>query len=631
MTSPPRLTWLPQAPDWRTRLRALGEDGPAAWQELVALAKTDLDAAAVNALDTKARALFPQGPGELALGAPIRVAVLGSSSLGHLLASIRVGGLRRGLWIETYQGAYGQYLQELLDTASPLHAFGPSAILFAYDAEHLTRGFDVRQDRAQADAVKEQTLAEIAQGWSLAQHNFRCAVIQQTAMPILDPLLGQNEHRLPGSPMAAISAINRGLEEAADAAGVDLLRIDGEVSRHGRLAWHDRALWRHAKQEVMSSAAPMYGDLVARLLAAQRGQSFKCLVLDLDNTLWGGVIGDDGLEGLVLGQGSARGEGFVSVQRYVKALNARGVILAVSSKNDEATALLPFGGHPDMILSRSDIACFRANWEDKATNIRAIASALNIGLEALVFLDDNPFERELVRRELPMVAVPEAPDDPALVPDRLAAAGYFEAVRVTQDDLARGRQYQANTARQAALASTADMAGYLRDLDMRLIWGRFDLVNLGRITQLINKTNQFNLTTQRCSEQEVRDLIDDPAALGLYLRLVDRFGDNGLIAVVIGRKTSPVAMSIDAWLMSCRVLGRKVEDATLNVLAAQAAQMGAQTLIGRYIRTAKNGMVQDHYPRLGFTACATGEDEAVYTLSLADFAPQESAIRIETA
>ena len=218
----------------------------------------------------------------------------------------------------------------------------------------------------------------------------------------------------------------------------------------------------------------MYGELVARLLAAQQGRAFKCLALDLDNTLWGGVIGDDGLYGIALGQGSALGEAFVAFQRYARDLSRRGVILAVCSKNDEANALEPFEQHPEMVLQREDIACFVANWTDKASNLREIAAQLNIGLDALVFVDDNPFERNIVRRELPMVAVPELPDDPALYADCLADAGYFESVRLTAEDLQRARQYQANAERAAARGSTTDLEGYLRSLDMDLRWRRFD-------------------------------------------------------------------------------------------------------------------------------------------------------------
>jgi FkbH-like protein len=359
-------------------------------------------------------------------------------------------------------------------------------------------------------------------------------------------------------------------------------------------------LWHSSKQEVAPAAAPVYGDLVGRLLAAKQGLSAKCLVLDLDNTLWGGVIGDDGLEGIVLGQGSATGEAYVAVQEYAREQARRGVILAVCSKNDEAIAREPFEKHPDMVLKISDIACFVANWQDKAANLRHIAERLNIGIDSLVFLDDNPFERTLIRQELPMVAVPEVSEDAALYPYTLADAGYFESTMVTDEDRERSAQSQGNTQRETLRESSTDMDSYLRSLEMTLIWRRFDQIGLQRTVQLINKTNQFNLMTRRYTDIDVQEIMNDPNAVGLQLRLTDRFGDNGIIGIVIGRLQDDGQMLIDTWLMSCRVLGRQVEQATLNLLVATAKSLGAHSLIGEYRPTPKNKMVEAHYQKLGF-------------------------------
>ena len=255
----------------------------------------------------------------------------------------------------------------------------------------------------------------------------------------------------------------------------------------------------------------------------------------------------------------------------------RGVILAVCSKNDEANALEPFTSHPEMVLKQSDIACFVANWTDKAANLREIAQRLNIGLDSLVFADDNPAERAIIRRELPMVQVPELPEDPTHYGACIAEAGYFEALRITDEDLARAEQYQQNLARESLAASATDMEGFLRSLEMRAVWNRFDRVGLARIVQLINKTNQFNLTTRRVNEEQIQALIDDPAALSLQIRLLDKFGDNGIIAIVSGvRDPGSDAIRIGTWLMSCRVLGRGMEEETLNLVAAEAQRLGAR-------------------------------------------------------
>jgi FkbH-like protein len=445
-------------------------------------------------------------------------------------------------------------------------------------------------------------------------------------------LIGNNEHRVPNAPLRLIRTLNERLRAESQEAGTDLLAIDERVSSDGLGAWHDPVLWHRAKQEITPLAAPLYGELVARILAARQGRSAKCLVLDLDNTLWSGVVGDDGLDGIRLGPGSAIGEAHLAVQRYVRDLSRRGIILAVCSKNDEATALLPFENHPEMLLRRSDIACFVANWNDKAANIRGIAKALNIGLGAMVFLDDNPFERNLVRRELPMVSVPELPDEPALYPRRLAEAGYFEAISITAEDTARTRQYQANVARESLRLGTTDLDSYLRSLEMELRWKPFDRLGVQRIVQLINKTNQFNLTTHRYTEPEVASLLDDNEALTFQLRLVDRLGDNGIIGIVIGRKTSAEEIGLDTWLMSCRVLGRGVEKATLNVVTDEARRLGAKRLRGTYIPTSKNWMVNDHYLKLGFKESGFSKSGVQqWTLELNTFNPYTVWMNIRKA
>jgi len=442
--------------------------------------------------------------------------------------------------------------------------------------------------------------------------------------------MGGNEHRLTWSRAAALQRLTAMLRDKADAEGVDLLSLDDRAVQDGLGSWHDPALWHRAKQEIHPLAAPLYGDLVGRLLAAAQGRSSKCLVLDLDNTLWGGVIGDDGLAGIKLGQGSAAGEAYAAFQTYARDLAQRGVILAVCSKNDEANALEAFASHPEMVLKRDDIACFVANWIDKAANLREIAARLNIGLDSLVFVDDNPAERAVVRCELPMVAVPELPEDPTLYGACVADAGYFEALRITAEDLSRAGQYQDNLRRETLATSATDIPSYLRSLEMRAIWSRFDRVGQARIVQLINKTNQFNLTTRRVTDDQIATMINDRRALTLQIRLLDRFGDNGIVAIVAGAITGDVAR-LGIWLMSCRVLGRGLEEETLNLVVAEAQRLGARYLVGEYRPSAKNGMVRNHYRRLGFDL--TGEDDGTteWTLSLDKWAPRATYIASEQA
>jgi FkbH-like protein len=568
-------------------------DPEAAWRGLVEIANSRLTYAETRRLERTAKRLFAT-PAKGADGAPIRLAILASSTVTHLLPSIRVAAMRRGLWLSAYVCDYGQHLQELVDEQSGLHVFRPNAVVLALDPPDLSSRPSL--SRAEADAVIADWTEHALLCWRLAREAFKCRIVQQTLLPIAPLLLGNNEHRLPGSPRRLAAEINLRLRALADEHRVDLLALDQRAETDGARAWHDPVLWLRAKYGVNPAAACLYGDLLVRLLAARQGRSAKCLVLDLDNTLWGGVIGDDGLEGILLGNGSALGEAYLAFQHYLLALSKRGVILAVCSKNDEHVAWTAFDKHPEMALRRNDIACLVANWEDKAANLRTIAARIN-----------NPFERNFVRRELPIVATPELPEDPVGFASVISDAGYFEGVEVTREDLDRTRLYQSNVAREAALSSTSDLQSYLKGLQMELQWSEFDRIGLGRITQLINKTNQFNVTTRRYSEQQVLEVMRDPEAFGLQFRLTDRFGDNGVIAIVIGRLTDADEATIDTWLMSCRVLGRGVETATLEVVCERAAALGARRLIGEYKRTEKNGMVADHYRKLGFAILS--EDE----------------------
>ena len=592
-----------------------------AWEALVSLANTRLDGLATIRLDRRLQRRFADAAPLAIIGTPIRLAILTSATAGHLLPGLRVAALRRGMRLTTYLAEYGQYRQEVLDPGSGLAQFEPTAILFALDARHACAGFTPTDPAGRVAAMAEAWVDDLAGLWRHASATWGCTILQQALLPVFPALFGGNEHRLPGSGAAVVPRLNSLLRDRADTAGADIVALDRQAAQDGVSQWHDPVLWHRAKQEVHPACAPLYGDLVVRLLSAQQGRSFKCLVLDLDNTLWGGVIGDDGMAGIALGQGSALGESFIAFQAYAKDLSRRGIILAVCSKNDEANAMEVFDNHPDMVLRRADIGCFAVNWTDKAANLRDIASRLNIGLDALVFADDNLFERTIVRRELPMVAVPELPDDPAFYATTIAGAGYFESIRLTEDDVKRTGQYQANGRREILRESATDLDGYLRSLDMRLHWRRFDAVGQPRIVQLINKTNQFNLTTRRTTDEAVATLIADGATLTLQLRLLDSLGDNGVIGIVIGHPDG-AAIVIDTWLMSCRVLGRGVERATLHLVAGEARRLGAAALTGVYVPTAKNGMVRDHYKNLGFTLAGESPDlETRWTLDLATVPP----------
>ncbi len=531
------------------------------------------------------------------------MALLSSHTVDHLLPAVRVAGLQRRLALSLHVAPYGMYRQALLADDPALNAFAPQLVVLALDAHDAPLQLPLQAGQAEVDAAVAERIDELRLLWRRARERYAAQVVQQTLVPVAPPLFGSYEALVPASPRAVIERLNAAIRAAAREDGVLLLDLAWHAAAYGD-GLAEPVRWHQAKQLVSPTLAPLYGEHLARIAAATAGLSRKCLVLDLDNTLWGGVIGDDGIDGIQLGQGSPSGEAFLAFQRYAAQLARRGVILAVCSKNDLHVAEAAFA-HPEMALKRSDIAAFVANWEDKAGNLRRIAGMLDIGLDSLVFVDDNPAERDIVRRELPEVAVPELPADVADYPARIAAAGYFEAVSFTSDDAERGRSYALNVERKAALnqATDMDMEGYLRGLQMVLRVSRIGAAELARATQLINKTNQFNLTTRRYTEAEVERMASDPQTIALALRLEDKFGDNGLISVVLARPDTAIEadeLLIDSWLMSCRVLGREVEMAVLEVLADAAAAAGWGALVGEYRPTKRNGMVAEHYPRLGF-------------------------------
>jgi FkbH-like protein len=576
-------------------------DDHIALRKFVNLANGQLNFTKTLSIDIAFRRRFPsitsaQHPLE-------RLAILGSSTTSHLLPGIRMGALRRGIYLETYEPGYGQYVQEIFDTASGLQRFRPTVVLFSLDTRHLLAERANASSAADAEYTARLITTRLFELWQRCRDSFKSRVIQQTLVPVFEPAFGHNERRFHASLSGLVDRVNDRLQDLADREQVDLLAIDMLGRRYGLFEIYDPSYWHRAKQEIRPTFGHLFGEHLGRLLAAQIGLSSKCLVLDLDNTLWGGVIGDDGIEGIILGHGDPLGEAFLAFQSYVLEMTRRGVIVAICSKNQEATARLPFSSHPEMLLKEQHVACFVANWQDKPANLRRIAEKLGLGLDALVFVDDNPVERALVRRALPEVAVPELPDDPALFGRCLADAGYFEGVRFTAEDAERTQQYVAISKRRRLAEVATDLPGFLKSLEMRLEWKGFDKEGLGRITQLINKSNQFNLTTRRYNSSQLAEFMGDRRYLTLQIRLTDRFGDNGMIAVIIGCRDehNPAVLNIDTWLMSCRVLGRQVEEATLNVLVGRARQMGTRFLLGEFRATPKNGLVKDHYPRLGFT------------------------------
>ena len=609
------LAWLPPAPtDFGAQCKAL-DPAAADWpRQIRFLATHRLDE---NQLNQLARAIARGSKAGIAVGQPFKLGLISNATTHFMVPVLTATAARFGIALECIEAEYDQVMQEALSPASTVNRAKPDAVLLALDwrgVPLLPSPGDAETARATVAAVLDRVQTLRA---SIRTHSGALCIVQTLAPPP-EPLFGSLDAAVPGTLRQLAHAANLGIAEGLHGSSDLLLDVAALAETVGLADWHDPMLWNLAKLPFSPNFLPLYADHVCRLIAAQRGKSRRCLILDLDNTLWGGVIGDDGLEGIALAQGDATGEAHLAVQRAALALRARGVVLAVSSKNNDETARLPFREHPEMLLKESDIAVFQANWNDKATNIRAIAEALNLGLESMAFLDDNPAERALVRRMLPEVAVPELPEDPALYARTLLAAGYFETAALSAEDLSRAAFYQDNARRVALRQQAGDLDSYLASLNMTMTVQPFDAVGRARIAQLINKSNQFNLTTRRYTEADVEHFENDPACLTMQVRLADTFGDNGMISVLICRREHD-DWQIDTWLMSCRVLGRKVENAVLAELARLGSAQGIRRLIGTYIPTERNRLVEDHYARLGFTLLERRDDGAtIWALPVAD-------------
>jgi FkbH-like protein len=518
-----------------------------------------------------------------------RLAVLGSATTTYFTRLLRLVCARRGIAATTYEAGFGLYQQELLEPGSGLHAFAADTVVLALDVSAVA--FPEMSD--DADALVAAEAERLERLWSridttFVLHDF--VVPPAAALAHLDAQLAGSRHRM-------LSALNARLADALPANG-RIVACDRLAARVGYDRWHDPLWWDRAKLAVSLPATPLLATHTAAVIAGALGLGRKCLVLDLDNTLWGGVIGEDGLDGIALG-GDATGEAFVRFQERVLALRHRGVVLAAVSKNDDAVAREPFERHPNMKLTLDDFAAFVANWTSKVENVRQVAEDLALGLDALAYVDDNPVERQEVRQFLPEVDVLTLPSQPALFARALADYPWFETGAFTAEDAARTDQYRARAEVKALERSASSIDDFYRDLRMTALIRPFDDTDLPRVAQLLGKTNQFNLTTRRHDLRTLQAFVRDPDVVHRTLRLRDRFTDHGLVGVAIARANGDV-LDIDTLLLSCRVIGRTAEHALVGALAEAGRGHGCTVMRGTYVPSAKNGLVSDVYASLGF-------------------------------
>jgi FkbH-like protein len=556
----------------------------------------------------------------------VRLAILGGCSLYPFHELLEHFCETAGVACEVWLGDYDNYIAEIMDQSSGLYAFAPHIALLLPSEQRCRYSGSLSDSRQmqQAEAGKVvESLLELARK---IHDKSRAEVLLANFLLPSRHDLGAYRSRTLGSDWSFRKWVN--LELGLNApAFVHICDLEFLAHRLGGTQARDERAWFESKQPCSAALLVELAREAAHLIGSLRQPPKKVLVMDLDNTLWGGIIAEEGLEGVELGDTSPRGEAFKAFQKYILSLKQRGVLLAVCSKNEQAKAAEVFEKHPEMVLRMDDIVSFKVNWEPKSENIRQMAAELNLGLDSFVFVDDSPAEIEIVRQFAPEVATLLLGPDPAGYVGQLQDCRWFEPRTITAEDSARTDQYLSEARRKALQSSVTDMNAYLESLGMEAILSEFTAVDVPRLSQLINKSNQFNLTTRRRTEADIQALMKDPAYIGFSARLKDRFGDQGLISIVIGRQQGQT-MHIDTWLMSCRVLKRQVEDEVLNELARLAVRRGCARLQGVYLPTAKNEMVRDFYSRMGFTLTSENEQRREFELTMKSFQPVATKIKV---
>jgi FkbH-like protein len=526
----------------------------------------------------------------------MRIGLVGSFTTDFLAPLLEIRALAAGITADIYVGPFNQYQQEIINPNSGLAAFRPDLVWIMTD----WRSLGLTDDDGDPRGTVEARLAGLETLWQTCGERLGAFVVQSNfEIPALDPM-GRLGTSLEGGRARLLQNLNLQLWKTQQRrTGLAIFDLDHVAALWGKQRWFDPTTWHTSKQYPAPEAFGFLAQHMTALLSAVQGLTAKCVALDLDGVLWGGVIGEDGLDGIQLG-GSATGEAFVEFQKYLRSLSQRGVLLAVCSKNNLEDGMAPFRTHPEMVLRETDIAYFAISWRSKDEGLREIAAALNIGADAIVFMDDNPMERARVRQHAPEVEVLDLPRDPAYYISALNRSLLFESLSLTSEDRARTASLRDNLERKALQQSAGGLDEYLADLHMQVKLAPFDEANLPRIVQLINKTNQFNLTTRRITDEEVHRLMRE-GAYTMSLRVSDRFGDSGLTGVLIAIREKD-ALRIDTWLMSCRVLGRRLDEVMFAALARYARAQGLRRIVGEFIPTAKNVQVEDLYLRLQFTA-----------------------------
>ena len=537
-----------------------------------------------------------------------KIAVLGGSTTHDIIRVLELFLLDQGIRPQFYESEYAQYWQDVMFDNPELVAFAPDLIYIHTSNRNVTSYPAVTEQAEQIDALLEEQYEHFRALWEKIADKYHCPVIQNNFEYPFYRVFGNQEAVYVQGRISFLNRLNEKFYQyAREHTGFYIHDINYQAAAYGLDKWADPFYWHMYKYAMCMQAIPAFAYSLSNIIKAVFGKNKKSLVLDLDNTLWGGIVGDDGVENLEIGQETSMGQVYAEFQRYLKAQKEIGVMLNINSKNEYENAVAGLE-HPEGILKPDDFILIKANWEPKSKNIVEIASEMNVLPDSLVFVDDNPAEREIVAAQVPGVAVPAigTPEQYIRVLDH---AGFFEVTELSEDDRKRNEMYKANLERQRQQSSFGDYREYLRSLQMKGTIRPFEPMYMARIAQLTNKSNQFNLTTKRCTQSEIEQFAAAKDYLTRYGKLEDKFGDNGVVSVVIGRKDAAAgALHLDLWLMSCRVLKRDMEYAMMDSVVEACQACGIGTIYGYYYPTAKNGMVKEFYASLGFVKIHEDEE-----------------------
>ena len=538
------------------------------------------------------------------------IAILGGSTTNDIKLILELFLLNNGIKPKFYESEYNQFWQDAMFENKELEEFKPDIIFIHTTNRNITNYTMVGDSYEKTEELLNKEFEKFKNMWMSLFKKYNCPIIQNNFEYPFYRVLGNKDATANYGKVNFITKLNLKFAEFAENnSNFYINDINYQSAMYGLEKWSDQFYWYMYKYALSVPAIPYLAFNVANIIKAIYGKNKKGLVLDLDNTLWGGIVGDDGVENIVVGQETSEGQAYSEFQDYLKQLKNIGVILNINSKNDEKNAIDGLN-HPDGTLRPEDFIIIKANWQPKSKNMLEIAQELNIGVDSLVFVDDNPAERAIINQQIPNVSTPVI-EKPEKYIETIDRAGYFEVINLSKDDFKKSEMYKENMERNKVMASFDNYDDYLKSLDMHAKIEEFIPLYMARISQLTNKSNQFNLTTKRYSQTEIEEVANDKSYITLYGKLSDIFGDNGVVSVVIGHILGKI-LEIDLWIMSCRVLKRDMEFAMMDALVKKAKEAGIETIKGYYYPTMKNGMVKDFYAEQGFTKIS--EDEQGNTI-----------------